>query len=286
MALKPGQYKIGNFVFGSQTLFRVESFDVAGYDVNIQDFQTVSSDDIRFGQDSLKPLPIQITINAFVNRPLYNVMALSPSSLALDFSSDPTVGSFAQEWRSQTERGQWGVLKPLYCGKEDGSTVMIYGRPGKLAVSKRPVNGAYHKIIAEFRRSDTFAYGDFEWFETMPKQSVREISRTSDMGDGTAWMRFLITGPANHPIIQFGTMDIDVNVNIGSNEVLEISSYPWQRRIISAPDGINFSSRLNYPYLDQIKFHPNTDIDVSWNASGTTGNSEMSVLWRDAWNVI
>ena len=75
--LEAGQYQLGDFIFGRYTWFVVEKFDVGGYDVNVQDFQAVLSDEIRFGSDSLKALPIQLTINALINRTLPHVAALT-----------------------------------------------------------------------------------------------------------------------------------------------------------------------------------------------------------------
>ena len=150
--LTPGQYQIGSFVFGSDTMFTVEKIELGGYDVNAQDFQVSSSDEIRFGVDSFKPLPIQIIINAFENRVLGNVVALAGSSGSIPVS--PEVGNFIQEWRDDGARTVWGATKPLYYCREDGTTVAINGRPGKLAVSNKDPNKAYRKIVAEYRCAD------------------------------------------------------------------------------------------------------------------------------------
>ena len=269
--LQPGQYQIGDFVFGEKTLFRVESFDPGGYDVNIQDFQATVSDEFRFGQDALKPLPIQITINAFVNSALPNIMAISPPTGPMNFESDPTVGQFVREWRSDSIRKTWGELKPLHCCRPDGSIVSIYGRPGKLSVTKRPVNGTYHKIVAEFRRADSLVYNEFEWYLHCRPQEIVTVGRSEDLGMGNApaWMRFWIVGPADHPIIQWGNMSIDLDVDISAGEIVEISSYPWQRRVVGLSDGITYNSRLNSPFLDQIKFPEESAFEVSWNATNT-----------------
>jgi hypothetical protein len=275
-ALEPGQFLLNGFLFGAKTNFRVETFDIGGYDVNVQDFQASISDEIRFGQDSLKPLPIQITINAFVNKLLPNVTALSPIIGTADFSMDPTAGEFAQAWRNEETRKTWGQLLPLYFCREDNSVVQIYGRPGKLAVSKRPINGVYHKIVAEFRRSDTFAYSNFEWFVNARPLEIVTVARLDalGMGDAPTWVTFLIIGPADHPIIQFGDQTIDLDVNIELGEAVEICSYPWERRVIQLPDGINYSSRLNSPYLDQIKFMPDSGRELSWNATNVNQSVE------------
>lgn len=288
MALSPGQYQIGNFVFGAKTMYRVEAFDIAGYDVNVQDFQAAISDELRFGQDSLKPLPIQLTINALVNRPLPNVMALMGQKCTNigPFSNASPIDAFAAEWHSDDVRGTWGAIKPLSICKEDGSVVRVYGRPGKLAVSKLPAGGIAQKIIAEFRRSDTFAYSDTEWYVICDGGSNYTVTRGATDGNAPAWVRFLCMGPITHPIISWSNstsnMSIELDVDIGSGEVVEISSYPWERRVVS-DSGINYASLLTQPYLDQIKMAAMDDTDISWSG---TGSGVIWLLWRDAWNVV
>lgn len=148
-----GQYKIGSFIFGRNTLFPIEKVDFGGFDVNVQDFQVTSSDEIRFGMDTFKPLPIQFVINAFQNSVMKNVVALTGSN-APTFEDDPEVWRFIQEWRDDTYRSVWGSTKPLYYGREDGTVVEIKGRPSKLAVSQFDPNRAYRKIVAEYRCAD------------------------------------------------------------------------------------------------------------------------------------
>ena len=152
MSLEPGQYQIGDFVFGRGTLFTVEKIDLGGYDVNAQDFQVSTSDEVRFGMDTFKPLPIQFSINAFENRTLTNVAALTHSS-SQNFGN-PMIWQFMYEWRDDSSRKVWGAVKPLYYCREDGTSVEINGRPGKLAVSQKDPNRSYRKILAEYRCAD------------------------------------------------------------------------------------------------------------------------------------
>jgi hypothetical protein len=273
--LEPGQYQIGNFIFGRYTLFTVEKFEVGGYDVNVQDFQVVASDETRFGSDSLKGLPIQLTINALVNKLLPNVAALQKNVPDLVFD-DPRVGSFAREWRADEVRKKWGELKPLLYCRSDGKTLVIYGRPGKLAIGKRSSISDMHPIVAEFRRSDTFCYTDFEWYVNCPPfipehgvESKVVIYRSEDLGHGDApcWLRFLLLGPMTHPIIQLGHLTIELNHELVPGEVVEISSYPWQRRCIRLNDGRSLNSKLVRPYLDKLNFPTDSYIELSWTAT-------------------
>lgn len=282
--LRPKQYQIGDFVFGDGTLFNVEQFDVAGYEVNVQDFQASSSDEIRFGSDSLKPMPIQLTINAFQNRALENIVALTKYTGELDFSDDPTVGEFVREWRDDSTRKNWGELKPLIVCREDGTPVRVYGRPGKLAVSKPDPNAAYRKLIAEFRRSDTLAYSNYEWLMNLQQTEVATAVRASQFGMGNApsWLRLLFVGPMTNPIAQIGSLTVELATDIENGDMVEVSAYPWARRVVRASDGASLASSLVSPYLDKLQFPANSPIEVSWNATnvntvlGSVGFSSLS----------
>lgn len=276
--LEPGQYQIGEFVFGTGTLFNVEEFDIGAYEVNVQDHQIPANDDLLFGQDTLKPMPIQITINARKNKILENMAALTQSSLAsqLNFENDRRPGRFAKEWRADEIRTQWGALKPLLICRSDGRTVRVYGRPGKLAIPPLDLREQGQKIVAEFRRSDTLCYSDIEWYVQARPNEVVTITRAEDfdMGNAPCWLRFLLIGPMKHPIIQLGSLVIELDIELATGEVCEVSSYPWQRRVIRANDGLSLNSRLLRPYLDKLKFEAESGIELSWTATDTTADLE------------
>ena len=273
--LEPGQYQIGDFVFGSGTMFNVEDFDIGGYEVNNQDFQVTASDEIRFGKDSFKPLPIQLIINARENRLLANVASLVNETRDLHFENDRTAGRFVREWRSDPVREKRGELKPLLFCRDDGKVVRIYGRPGKTAVSRKRVGGLERKIVAEFRRSDTLCYSDFEWFvHTRPGEIVDVLRAIDfDQGDAPSWLRFVLIGPMIHPIIQLGTLTIELDEELDTGDIVEISSYPWGRRVVRLNDGANLSAKLISPYLDKLRFDADSVYQMSWTATGTNEES-------------
>lgn len=268
--LEPGQYQIGNFVFGRGTLFNVESFDTFGYDVNIQDYQGQLSDEIRFGSDSLKALPIQITMTARRNFLLENIAALTGDTNEYVFENDPTPNDFVREWRADATRKDWGALKPLYICRNDGTVLMAYGRPGKLSITKPIIkNDGPRQIIAEFRRSDTLLYSESEWFTALPPGEVVNIVRAQKLGMGNApaWMRFLIFGPMINPILQIGSLTVELVEELGEDDVVEISSYPWSRRVINLNTGESLNAKLARPYLEDLAFPEETSAEVSWNAT-------------------
>jgi hypothetical protein len=120
----------------------------------------------------------------------------------------------------------------------------------------------------------------------MPPNSAPVNAARQD-GDGDSWLRILIYGPATNPVITYGDNVIETNSVIPAGVVAEISSYPWMRRYIDS-NGLNRRTQIigDTLYLDQIKFYADTDVDVSWTASGTTSASQIYFLWREAYNVI
>ena len=284
--LKPGQYQIGDFVFGYDTMFNVEKFDNAsGWDVNVQDFQSLSSDELRFGTDTLKPQPIQLTINARTNYAMTNMLALTNDSRELDFT-DRQIGQFIREWRADDVRFQWGQLKPLWICREDGRLLRVYGRPGKVAVARLPHKGQSRAIVAEFRRSDTLFYNEYEWFTNVKPTEIVTITRAIDldMGDAPSWLRLFLVGPMTHPIISVGNITVELDYSLENGEVVEISSYPWERRVISLDTGQSLAAALISPYLDKLSFPADSAIEVSWTATNinTQVNQEDFDSYNDA----
>lgn len=266
--LEPGQYQLGDFIFGFGTLFNVDEFDVGGYDVNVQDYQSHLSDEARFGSDSLKPGAMQLVIHALKNRLLKNVAGLVNETRDLVFDHDRRVGEFAAEWRADEVRHRWGALKPLYVCREDGSVVMVFGRPGKLAVTKSTHQTIYQTITAEFRRSDTLCYSEIENYVRLQHGQILRLVRSGElgMGDAPCWLRFIIVGPMTHPIIQIGPQLVELDVTLDIGEKVEINSYPWSRRVISLDTGANLSRKLIQPYLDKMSFDANSIVEFSWDA--------------------
>lgn len=290
--LEPGQYQIGDLIMGPYTPFKIEAIDIGNYDVNAQDYQAKRTNELRFGSDSLKPAPLQLTINVMMNRSLPNIAGLTNDVRTLNFDNDPNLHDLQKEWRAEDVMGVWGALKPLmFCGS-DGIIRQFYGRPGKFAYKKhRQIDGLYYQCNAEFRRSDTFAYSDTEYYVDFEPGVGQTITRTN--GNANSWVRMLIVGPASNPIIDWGDKEIILDTDtvytsgIPAGTVVEISSYPWQRRVIDS-DGLSLAAYIvtDKPYLDTIYFPDNEPFDIAWDATGTDSNSKMRVLWHDGYQVM
>jgi hypothetical protein len=72
-------------------------------------------------------------------------------------------------------------------------------------------------------------------------------------------------GPLTHPIVSVGTVQIELGIDITSNTVLEVSSYPWMRRIVDS-NNVNWRAALigSSQYLDQLQIPPQTEVALRW----------------------
>lgn len=289
--LKPFQYQIGSTILGHNTQIPVSKVEIQTYNVNAQDFQVIRTNERRFGIDTLAPGNLMFTMGVMDNFILPNIANLSnltmpPSIVARQGIVLPAL---LKEWKALEVFNLWGQTKPLYFCDADGVTRRIYGRPGKITYSRVSQQNAYFDVQAEYRRADTFAYSDSEYFVGPLAVNNSPVTATRLDGDADAWFRVLLYGPFTHPIIQYGGDQIELDVTIADGVYLEISSYPWNRRVLDS-NNINWRSQVigSTVYLDQLKFFAGTSIPVSWTVqSGSDGgNTKMYFLWREGYNVV
>ena len=269
--LGPGQYQLGDLVFGKGTRYKVESVEIQPYEVNPQDFQVSQSDEIRFGRDTFKPASIMFTMSVLINRVLDNMVSYA-GSLNLDFSGELNlVPEIQREWRADDVRSNWGQLKPLRWCDRDGNVRRIYGRPRKFQYTKLTERDDFIKIVAEFKCSDTLSYDDTEIYAEL-EANASPLYVTRQKGNASAWLRLLLLGPIDHPIITIGDQQIELNYDLEAGELVEISSYPWQRRAIN-DGGYNLSPLLigKTQYLDRLKLpEAGVPCPVRWTAESVS----------------
>jgi hypothetical protein len=260
--LLPGQYQIGDVVFGKHTNVRVENFDIKPYDLNAQDHQVSRNDEMRFGIDQLKPTTVEITMHVINNHLLHPYENLIP-----DFWANmPTVSDLHREWRADEVRQVWGAMKPLYyCGK-DGITRVMYGRPGKFTYAKDSDYTESVQCLAEFRCGDTLSYTAQEAMVTV---NIGEDPSylTRQTGNASAWLRMLLFGPMTNPSITIGEQEVKLAVDIEEGTAIEISSYPWRRRILDS-NGVSLNSAMvgKTQYLDRLTIPFNKEVAIRWTS--------------------
>ncbi len=297
MTLQPYQYQLGDVKFGRDTQIPVQKVDIQTYNVNNQDFQVQRSDENRFGVDTLAPAPIVFTMSVLNNYELESMSGMSTAPFPDDLfaNNNSALTQLAKQWKNPSLRMSWGATVPLlFCGK-DGETKRIYGRPGKFAHGARNKSGEnWIDVQAEFRRSDTYAHSDIEYFvghptlaSGLPPDGTTTVNAARLDGDADSWLRFLIYGPMTHATISYGDRTLELASTIASGVVLEVSSYPWIRRVV---DSLNINHRTEVigetQYLDQIKFPAGSDMDIHWTCTGGDASTQLFVLWREAYNVI
>jgi hypothetical protein len=261
--LLPGMYQIGNMVFGHHTTVPVENIDVKPHDVNAQDYQVSRSDEKHFGWDNFSPSTIELTFDVLENRLLPPYEDLIPN-----FWDDmPTVNDFARVWRADNIRQVAGAMEPLYICAGDGITRAVYGRPGQFTYGKGTNFVEATQCIGEFRRADTLSYTAQEQGFNL-EFSVDPVYMIRDQGDGPdTWLRLLLIGPLTNPVITIGDQQVSLNYSIAAGKAVEVSSYPWQRRVVSS-DGLNLTSNLDgvTRYLDKLKLPYGVPIPLKWTA--------------------
>lgn len=270
MTLTKGQYQLGDIVMGANTNIIVTGFEVQPYDINAQDYQISRTDEMRFGYDSFKPTSIQMTMEV-----IYNWLLPPFQNTIPNFWKDkPTVNDLAQEWRANDVRTQWGQIKPLfYCGR-DNVNKMIFGRPGQFSAEKPSHLSTVVKCVGEFRRADTLNYTVEEYVVQLGPNTV--LNRNG--GDSETWCRLIING-ANNPVLSINGKTVEI---VASASVIELSSYPWSRRVVS-DTGVNLRSALSTSsaYLDKITLPMGTS-----EVRLLSGASSAYLLWRDAWSAV
>jgi hypothetical protein len=295
--VQPFQYQIDDIVFGRNTNMPISKVEIQSYQVQNQDFQVEQTDETSFGVDTLVAAPIVFTMAMQENYILPQFEHLYPNGLEPDdlFALRGTMlGKLAKSWKAKPVRMSWGTVMPLLCCTSDEEVLRIYGRPGKFQYAPRYNDRTqWIDIMGEFRRADTYAHSDIEYYVGDDDTSngmaagAAPVLAERGLGDGDAWLRVLIQGPATNPVITYGDHAIETNSVIPAGVLAEISSYPWQRRYIDS-NNVNRRNEIigETLYLDQIQFMEGETIPVSWVADGTTADSMMWFMWREAYNVI
>jgi hypothetical protein len=263
--LGKSQYKIGNILFGDNTNMPVSKVEIQPWNVNNQDFQIIRTDEVRFGIDNLVPAPIVFTMAVLNNWALENVPGGGAVPEGLLYQARSLLGQLANEWKSTSTRMTWGAMKKLLFVDTDGIVRRVYGRPGKFQHGPVEQN-EWVDVQAEFRRADTNAYADTEKvIEIGYNNDPTYIYRGPDEGDAPAWFRLLYYGPITHPTITVGNVVVELGMDIPPDTIVEVSSYPWMRRIVDT-NNVNWRAALigSSQYLDQLQIPAQTEVALRW----------------------
>lgn len=276
MTLQEGQYQIGSLVFGQGTMYQCLGVELTGYTSQVGDVPIPDSDEIRFRKDFFQPSSIQFSLGVLDNYALVGGATIT--------DGDSLLEALHKEWRADEIRKIWGYTKPLiYCRNE--VTRRVYGRPRDFSSSARRKRPGWYDVVMTYQRADTVVYDD----ETNGVLDIANGAAPTPLvrgdGLGPTWMEIYITGPGVNPTVKVGPYTIELNYTLAALEVVQINSYPWERRAISS-NGQNISAKMigNSPYLNELSIPPGASYNVELDfASGATGASQLDVLWREAW---
>lgn len=284
MTLRSGQYQLGDVVFGNGTLIPVSGVEHGGYGIQAGDYAVVNSDELRFGKDYIQPGTLVFEFAVMDNKPIWDIM--QPGDVAPhDRSARQMLERLQAEWLDDDIRLEWGEVKPLrYC--LDGEIRRYYGRPRKFVYSHKSMKSEWINVTADYQRVDNLTYSDDESMViVLPSAegtTTEEINR--ELGSANAWFQAFIEGPIVNPKLKIGNFSIDITFNLAQGKLIQVSTYPWERRIVNS-DGQNLAPVAGgtTPYLNEIKIPPYQTTRVGLSGTGTNSNTKAYVLWREAY---
>lgn len=278
-----GQWEIDGYLFGANTQIMVSSVTFEGYDVNNYDFNRENTDEMVMGRDSLKPGTITFEMAA-----LDNYYVSSGLSVPGFERARGSYDSFTKHWRGDSSRQHWNEYLPL-AYKRQGQERLIYGRPRKLTPLPYASRRGNQPFTCQYQTADTFTYSRMEYYEDGPVSTLgtRNVPARRDLLEGTAdtWFAIQIEGPITNPVIEIGAdKKITLETTLAAGKQIEISSYPWRRRVINS-DSETLSAFLidDSPYMDELKIPAGEETAFGLSGSGTSGSTLLRVLWREAY---
>lgn len=276
--LVPGQAQFGNIVIGRGTNVQIEEIKFNADDIQNQDHQVAMADTITFGQDQIKPATIEFTLHHLDNHMLPGWEYLKPNF----WHSMPTVDDIIKEWRFDRGRKVWGQMKEIYLCNNQGVGKSVFGRPRSLQREKIPVGALDTTIIAEFQKADSLFYSTGEWTTELTIGDTPSYIQRFD-GDADSWFRIWLEGPITNPRITIGECDIKLDgVVIPEGDIVEISSYPWMRRIVNNKREFLANKYNGNTPLDKLIMTVGEPIPVRWTDDNY--NTWMPALGNESWN--
>lgn len=278
--LKSGQYQIEDLIFGKGTVYKVDSFEIAAYNVQAGDFQIPQTDENRFGLDQHQPGPITITMALLQNWWTHKVVAGATLQTA-------DLARLQEIWRGDSVRYDWGAMQPLYFGGNDGIQKVIYGRTGKFQYPRFNEKTDAYECTLEYRRADNFAYSAKEYGMAFLPNVAPQVVTAGTNGNAPSWVSIYLQGPMQDIHLTFDDVTFELDWDIPAGKILEINSYPWSRRCVDS-DGYNRRQSLvgATPYLDRLRFDWKDSPQIQLIAVNTTSASKGIIMWRDAYQVI
>lgn len=290
MSLKEGQFQLGSVVFGKNSMIKIIGVEQIGYEMTPGDYSVPQSDEIRFRRDYVKPGVVQFQLAVLDNYMLEGMSAFGGGgNVNLGVVGAELLEQFKAEWRADDIRKNWGWVKPLTY-RAEGYNRILYGRPRNLSASRLKSKNGWYDITCSYQLADSLSYE--EQFSSIAVEDTtaagtNPVNLVRGIGKAPAWLRAYVTGPLNSPVIDLGPHKITLDYNIPAGQIVEINSFPWERRCITS-SGLNIGAKLiaDSPYLEDLRIPPGGTWACGLHGTGATAPTRMVVQWQEAFHAV
>jgi hypothetical protein len=221
----------------------------------------------------------------------------------LNFDDDPNLADLQREWRAEETLMQPGVLSSrlLFCGTVTESFAnSLVAQANSRTKNIKQVDSLYLSSARQSSGDQTPSHTQIT--EYLRGLRIMILPQTITRVNGNAIVMASIYhrwSSLAHPIINFGDRQIELDTThpdlatvypsgiIPAGVGVEISSYPWERRVVDS-NGISLASYIvtDRPYLDTIRFPYNSPTVISWTGTSLGAGSNMRFMWHDAYQVM
>ena len=294
LTLDTGQYQIGNVAFGRRTAVEVTNFTYSEPAATASDLALPGEDGVSMGRDYLQGRTF--TWEMVVN-------GVSPADGRAKWRPLETA------WDARTTRLTPGAVTPLRLRLPGTDTVVVYGRPRKIAPSDLQFlrSGAI-PLTADFSSVDRFFYADEEqevsfgvrptigsgggitWPITWPITWASADISNSDVvvngGDAPTWPVITFTGPIVNPTIVVGDNlhTLQLVTTLSDSQSVTIDCRPWARTI-TRDDGGSLAGTQRGSRMADLILMPGSTL-ISIQGIDLDGTASGRIRWRNAYSTI
>lgn len=208
------------------------------------------------------------------------------------------VEALRRHWRADAERAVPGGVVELQM-RYDGRSRSVFGRPRRWSpdYSAASTSGLV-AIQADFECIDDLFYGPersvavtlaasggsgfvapFIFPLSSTATSDRSVTLTVD-GSADTWPVFTVRGPVTNPVLQVGSVRIEVRASVAFDESVVVDTRPWVRSVTRG--GLSLAGALRGTRLAAAALAPGTH-DITVSGVDASGTGSVSVAWRDAY---
>ncbi|MER7759477.1 hypothetical protein [Streptomyces sp. NPDC097619] len=253
-------------------------------------------DGVRFGQDRRGAASITLEVGVDTVDAVGGVGGRHGANLA-------RVSSLSRAWDAEAVRGEFGAVCELTT-MQGGRERTFFGRPQPLQPANvRFTRQGWTSVLLKFDCVDSLSYGAEQTIRVgmLPAShpglkgplkaplmlrgpgASRVPGQATVAGTTPTWPVITFHGPIVLPMIDvYGYWHAQLNVTLGRSEYLTIDTRPWRRTVLRNGNA-NAAGWLMRPapLLRDMRL-PTGNVDCILRGTDDTGNSYMTITWRDA----